>query len=110
MAYLRQVLSCSSVLTDIKVYSVLEWLLLCKFNFKLFLLFPVIFLNCPSCSSSAAARALVDEPHLDAGQVALKAMNIAADMCVFTNHNFIIETIDVAAKTGEAVAADEPLK
>jgi hypothetical protein len=31
-------------------------------------------------------------------------------MCVFTNHNFIIETIDVAAKTGEAVAADEPLK
>lgn len=57
---------------------------------------------------SAAARALVNEPHLDAGEVALRAMNIAADMCVFTNHNFVIETIDAVAKSDEA--ADEPLK
>jgi len=50
----------------------------------------------------------VNEPHLDAGEVALRAMNIAADMCVFTNHNFVIETIDAVAKSDEA--ADEPLK
>lgn len=58
--------------------------------------------------ASAAARALVDQPHLDAEDVARKAMNIAADMCVFTNHNFVVETIDVAAPSeGEAaVAAD----
>jgi len=46
----------------------------------------------------AAARALMDvhgpdgKP-LDAHTIAMKAMKIAADMCVFTNHNFIVETI-----------------
>lgn len=48
----------------------------------------------------------MDQPHLDAEAIARKAMNIAADMCVFTNHNFIVETIDVAAPSeGEAAVA-----
>lgn len=40
----------------------------------------------------AAALALMDS-ELTADQVALKAMNIAADICVYTNHNFVTETI-----------------
>jgi len=41
----------------------------------------------------AAARALIDMPELTAEEVARKAMRIAADICVYTNYNVIIETI-----------------
>jgi len=41
----------------------------------------------------AAARALQDIPDLDAEDIARKAMHIAADMCVFTNHNLVVESI-----------------
>ena len=41
----------------------------------------------------AAARALVDVDGLDAETVARKAMKIAADICVYTNHNVIIEKL-----------------
>lgn len=34
-----------------------------------------------------------DGKPLDAHTIAMKAMNIAADMCVFTNNNFIVEQI-----------------
>lgn len=36
---------------------------------------------------------------LTAEEVATKAMNIAADMCIYTNHNFLTETMDT--KDGE---------
>jgi len=58
--------------------------------------------------ASAAARALADVPGMDAEAIATKAMNIAADMCVYTNHNFIVETIDIDEKAKEEVK-DEPL-
>jgi ATP-dependent HslUV protease subunit HslV len=35
----------------------------------------------------AAARALLEETDLDAKAIAKKAMDIAADICVYTNHN-----------------------
>ena len=41
----------------------------------------------------AAARALIDVEGLDAEAVARKAMNIAADICVYTNHNLVIEKL-----------------
>ena len=41
----------------------------------------------------AAARALVDQD-LDAEQVARKAMEIAADICVYTNNNLTVETLE----------------
>jgi ATP-dependent HslUV protease, peptidase subunit HslV len=41
----------------------------------------------------AAARALIDVPDLSAEQVARRAMKIAADICVYTNYNVIVETI-----------------
>jgi ATP-dependent HslUV protease subunit HslV len=41
----------------------------------------------------SAARALIDIEGLDAEAVARKAMKIAADICVYTNHNVIIEKL-----------------
>ncbi|MDP1964995.1 MAG: ATP-dependent protease subunit HslV [Reyranella sp.] len=41
----------------------------------------------------SAARALVDIESLDAEAVARKAMKIAAEICVYTNHNVIIEKL-----------------
>ena len=41
----------------------------------------------------AAARALNTYTDLSAREVAEKAMHIAADICVFTNDNIIIEEI-----------------
>ena len=40
----------------------------------------------------AAARALIDQP-LDAETIARRAMSIAADICVFTNANLVVETL-----------------
>jgi ATP-dependent HslUV protease subunit HslV len=40
----------------------------------------------------AAARALLDGP-LDAEEIVRKAMDIAADICVYTNRNVTIETL-----------------
>jgi ATP-dependent HslUV protease subunit HslV len=44
----------------------------------------------------AAARALFDQP-LDAEAIARKAMTIAAEICVYTNTNIVVETLDSAA-------------
>ncbi|HVO03879.1 MAG TPA: ATP-dependent protease subunit HslV [Candidatus Cybelea sp.] len=41
----------------------------------------------------AAARALIGEAHLDAETIARKAMKIAADICIYTNHNVILEKL-----------------
>ncbi len=41
----------------------------------------------------AAARALVDVEGLDAEAVARKAMKIAADICVYTNTNLVVEKL-----------------
>jgi ATP-dependent HslUV protease subunit HslV len=42
----------------------------------------------------AAARALADQPH-DAEAIARRALEIAADICVYTNRNIIVESLDV---------------
>lgn len=41
----------------------------------------------------SAARALIDLDNLDAEAVARKAMAIAADICVYTNHSLTLEKI-----------------
>jgi len=41
----------------------------------------------------AAARALIDSDK-DAEEIARRAMEIASDICVFTNSNLIVETMD----------------
>lgn len=44
----------------------------------------------------AAARALVDNTELGAQALTEKALHIAADICIYTNHNLTIETLDDA--------------
>jgi len=41
----------------------------------------------------AAARALIDRNDLDAEDIARKAMKIAADICIYTNHNVLLEKL-----------------
>ena len=41
----------------------------------------------------SAARALIDQPDLGAEAIARKAMKIAADICVYTNHNLVVEKL-----------------
>jgi ATP-dependent HslUV protease subunit HslV len=43
----------------------------------------------------AAARALMDSDK-DAEEIARKAMQIASDICVYTNNAFVVETLDAA--------------
>jgi ATP-dependent HslUV protease subunit HslV len=45
----------------------------------------------------AAARALIEIDGLSAEQVARRAMGIAADICVYTNTNLTMETLDTRA-------------
>ncbi len=45
----------------------------------------------------AAARALIQNTELPADQIAEKAIHIAADLCVYTNHNVILEKIGCEA-------------
>ncbi|WP_128093604.1 ATP-dependent protease subunit HslV [Brucella pituitosa] len=41
----------------------------------------------------AAARALIDTDK-DAEEIARKAMEIAADICIYTNHSILVESLD----------------
>ncbi|MEK9970903.1 MAG: ATP-dependent protease subunit HslV [Ferrovibrio sp.] len=41
----------------------------------------------------AAARALIDRDDMDAEAIARKSLNIAADICVYTNRNIIVEKL-----------------
>mgnify|MGYP001138671700 FL=1 len=41
----------------------------------------------------AAARALIDVDHLSAEEIARKAMKIAGDLCIYTNHNITVEKL-----------------
>lgn len=57
--------------------------------------------------ATAAARALLDVDGMDAPTIGRKAMKIAGDMCVYTNHNFIemeIDTTPTDADSGDSAA------
>lgn len=44
--------------------------------------------------AQAAATALMDNTELSARAIVEKSLNIAADICIYTNHNLTIETLD----------------
>jgi hypothetical protein len=44
----------------------------------------------------------MDVPGMDARAVAHKAMKIAADMCIYTNDTFMVETVQAAGSEGGA--------
>jgi ATP-dependent HslUV protease subunit HslV len=43
--------------------------------------------------AQAAARALVDNTEMSAEEIVTKALHIAANICVFTNENIVVETL-----------------
>ena len=43
----------------------------------------------------AAARALIDRDDMDAEEIARRAMAIAADICIYTNRELTLETIEI---------------
>ena len=44
--------------------------------------------------AQSAARALIENTELDPAEVIRKSLEIAGDLCIYTNHNFTIETLD----------------
>jgi len=44
--------------------------------------------------ATAAARALVEHTELSAKDIVEKALHIAADICIYTNHNLTVEVIE----------------
>jgi len=54
----------------------------------------IIGLGSGGAYALAAARALIELEDLDAETVARKAMSIAATICIYTNENVIVETIN----------------
>ena len=55
--------------------------------------FGVMSIGSGSAYAKAAARALVGNTKLGAHAIVEKALSIAADICIYTNHNFTIEAI-----------------
>jgi len=47
--------------------------------------------------ATAAARAMVENTDLDAEAIVRKGLKIAADICVYTNTNIVVEILDDAA-------------
>jgi ATP-dependent HslUV protease subunit HslV len=47
--------------------------------------------------AQAAARALLEHSELGAREIVEKALGIAADICIYTNHNLTLEELDAEA-------------
>ena len=44
--------------------------------------------------ANSAAKALIKNTNMDAKEIAVESLNIAADICIYTNHNIISEIIE----------------
>jgi ATP-dependent HslUV protease, peptidase subunit HslV len=55
--------------------------------------------------AQAAARALIENTDLSAREIVERSLNIAADICIYTNHNLRIEELD-AESTSEKLDAE----
>ncbi|QGG79318.1 ATP-dependent protease subunit HslV [Litorivicinus lipolyticus] len=44
--------------------------------------------------AQSAARALLDETDLSAERIVKRALTVAGDICIYTNHNHLIETLE----------------
>ena len=64
----------------------------------------VIGIGSGGAFASAAALALVDVEGYSAEMIGRKAMDIASDMCVYTNKNYVTELLDAAIPTTTATA------
>lgn len=64
----------------------------------------IISIGSGSTYALAASRALAPIEGLDAMEVATRSMRIAADLCVYTSHDFVTEVLDTK---GEAEPVSE---
>ena len=55
--------------------------------------FGIVAIGSGGAYAQAAARALLENTELDPEDVVRKALTIAGDLCVYTNHNFTVETL-----------------
>jgi ATP-dependent HslUV protease subunit HslV len=44
--------------------------------------------------AQSAARALIENTELEPAAIVRKSLDIAGDLCIYTNHNYTIETLD----------------
>ena len=44
--------------------------------------------------ANSAAKALIKNTSMDAKEIAVESLNIAADICIYTNHNIVSEIIE----------------
>ena len=51
--------------------------------------------------AQSAARALIENTELSARDIVEKGLNIAADVCVYTNHNLTIEELEAESTAGD---------
>jgi ATP-dependent HslUV protease, peptidase subunit HslV len=56
--------------------------------------FGLIALGSGGPYAQAAARALLENTALSAEQLVRKALSIAADLCIYTNHNVAVEVLE----------------
>ena len=45
--------------------------------------------------ANSAAKALLKHTSMNAKEIAIESLNIAADICIYTNHNIVSETIEI---------------
>jgi ATP-dependent HslUV protease subunit HslV len=45
--------------------------------------------------ANSAAKALIKNTNMNAKEIAVESLNIAADICVYTNHNLVTEEIKI---------------
>ena len=45
--------------------------------------------------ANSAAKALIKNTNMNAKEIAMESLNIAADICIYTNHNIVSETIEL---------------
>ena len=58
----------------------------------------ILSIGSGSAFAKAAAHALVDNTALSAYDIVQKSLNIAADICIYTNHNLTLENLPNTAK------------
>jgi len=54
----------------------------------------IISIGSGSTYARSAATALVENTNLSAEEIVRKSLTVAADTCIYTNHNFTIESLD----------------
>jgi len=56
--------------------------------------FGIVAIGSGGAFAHSAARALVENSELDAAEVVRKSLQIAGDLCIYTNQNFTIEVLE----------------